>query len=65
MPLSYNNKKLNPHEALGLLTYTIEATNSFVKFREAWLPISRSTHLQLSLAWLPMNLMAQLLVTLS
>ena len=31
-------QKFDPSEALGLSTYTIEAPNSFLKIREAWLP---------------------------
>ena len=27
-----------PNEALGLSTYTTEASNNFLKIREAWLP---------------------------
>ena len=55
MPLGYN-KKSNPNEALGLLIYKTRATNNFLKIKEAWLPKSRLTCLQLPLAWLPMNL---------
>jgi len=35
---SLHKKKIDPSEALGLSTYTSEATNSFLKIREAWLP---------------------------
>ena len=52
MRLSQNNKlevgaqftyekvqqKSNPSEALGLSTYTNEATNKLLKIRRAWLP---------------------------
>ena len=31
-------QKSHPSEALGLSTYTNEATNNFLKIREAWLP---------------------------
>ena len=31
-------QKSDPSEALGLYTYTNEATNNFLKIREAWLP---------------------------
>ena len=34
---SVHKKKYDPSEALGLSTYTSEATNSFLKIREAWL----------------------------
>jgi len=39
---SFHKKKFqpksDPSEALGLSTYTNEATNNFLKIREAWLP---------------------------
>jgi len=54
---------MNPNEALGLLIYTTEVTNNFLKFMEAWLPISRPIGLQLLLACLPMNFMTWLLAT--
>jgi len=31
-------QKSKPSEALGISTYTNEATNSFLKIREAWFP---------------------------
>ena len=48
-------KMSNPNEAPCLLIYTTEATNNFLKIREAQLSNSRLTCLQLSLAWMPMN----------
>ena len=56
---------MNPNEALGLLIYTIEVTNNFLKFREAWLSITRSTSIELSLAWPLMLLIDWLPTTLS
>ena len=35
---SLHKKKSDPSEALGLSTYTNEATKNFFKIKEAWLP---------------------------
>jgi len=46
-------KKSHPNEALGLSTYKSEATNNFLKIREAWLPKVEITINHIPLARLP------------